>query len=98
LLFTVDDGWNSFLEKFGDRVTPWTRLCVERILACGTTAMGVKRYCCSSPDCTHSRFFCQSCKSKACSACGSVGDAAEPKKHYSSSVPSRNHGNDWIAA
>lgn len=32
--------------------------------------MGVRRYCCASPDCTHSRFFCQSCKSKACSACG----------------------------
>nr|WP_255344355.1 transposase zinc-binding domain-containing protein [Enterobacter sp. BIDMC 29] len=32
--------------------------------------MGVRRYCCASPDYTHSRFFCQSCKSKACSACG----------------------------
>ncbi|KLY25351.1 hypothetical protein SK92_05456 [Klebsiella oxytoca] len=40
------------------------------MLACGTTEMGVRRYCCSSSDCTHSRFFCQSCKSKACSACG----------------------------
>ncbi|MEN4170952.1 transposase [Serratia marcescens] len=32
--------------------------------------MGVRRYCCASPDCTHARFFCQSCKSKACSSCG----------------------------
>lgn len=40
------------------------------MLACGTCAMGVRRYCCSSPTCTHSRFFCQSCKSKACSSCG----------------------------
>jgi len=40
------------------------------MLACGTTAIGGKRYCCASPDCTHSRFFCQSCRSKACSACG----------------------------
>lgn len=70
LLFTVDDGWNQFLDKHGDRVSPWTKLCVERMLACGTTAMGVRRYCCSSPDCAHSRFFCQSCKSKGCSACG----------------------------
>ena len=59
LLFTIDDGWNLFLNKFGDSVTPWTRLCVERMLACGASA-----------DCTHSRFFCQSCKSKACSSCG----------------------------
>ncbi|NJD85372.1 hypothetical protein EWM60_08190 [Candidatus Erwinia dacicola] len=32
--------------------------------ACSTCAMGVRRYCCASPDCTHSRFFCQSCKFK----------------------------------
>ncbi|EMT6576767.1 hypothetical protein J9238_01025 [Providencia rettgeri] len=30
--------------------------------------MGVHRYCCSSPECIHSRFFCQACKSKAYSA------------------------------
>ncbi|MEM7874887.1 transposase zinc-binding domain-containing protein, partial [Morganella morganii] len=70
LLFTINDGWNRHLEKHGDNVSQWTRLCVERMLACGTCAMGVRRYCCASPDCTHSRFFCQSCKSKACSACG----------------------------
>ncbi|MGP0838005.1 transposase zinc-binding domain-containing protein [Serratia sp. CY85251] len=32
--------------------------------------MGVRRYCCASSDCTHARFFCQSCNSKACSNCG----------------------------
>nr|WP_243703037.1 transposase [Klebsiella grimontii] len=70
MLFTVDDAWNLFLVRFRDNVTPWTRLCVERMLACGTASMGVRRYCCASADCPHSRFFCQSCKSKACSACG----------------------------
>lgn len=70
LLFTVDDGWNRYLDSNGDSVTPWTRLCVERMLACGTTEMGIRCYCCSSPDCTHSRFLCQNCKSKVCSACG----------------------------
>ncbi|NJD84797.1 IS91 family transposase, partial [Candidatus Erwinia dacicola] len=70
LLFTVDDGWNRYLEKHGDSVSQWTPLAVERMRACGTCAMGVRRYCCASPDCTHSRFVCQSCKSKACSAGG----------------------------
>nr|WP_260250414.1 transposase zinc-binding domain-containing protein [Morganella morganii] len=56
LLFTINDGWNRHLEKHGDNVSLWTRLCVERMLACGTCAMGVRRYCCASPDCTHSRF------------------------------------------
>jgi len=45
LLFTVDDAWNRFLARFGDNVTPRTRLCVERMLAYGTTEMGVRRYC-----------------------------------------------------
>ncbi|ENG4185384.1 transposase zinc-binding domain-containing protein [Providencia rettgeri] len=40
------------------------------MLACSTCAMGVRHYCCSSPECTHSRFFCQTCKFKAYSACG----------------------------
>ncbi|WGM18147.1 hypothetical protein QE193_23325 (plasmid) [Arsenophonus nasoniae] len=29
---------------------------MERMLACGTCAMGVRRYCCASSDCSHSRF------------------------------------------
>lgn len=37
---------------------------------CGTASMGVRRYCCTSPDRTRSRFFYQSCKSKVCSSCG----------------------------
>jgi hypothetical protein len=70
LLFTVDDTWNRYLASNGDTVSPWARLCVERMLACGIASMGVRRYCCASADCTHSRFFCQSSKSKACSSCG----------------------------
>lgn len=64
LLFTIDDGWNNYLGKHGGSVSQWTRLCVERMLACGTCAMGVRRYCCASPDSTHFRLFFQSCKSK----------------------------------
>ena len=64
LLFTTDDGWNRSREKFGERVTHGPGM-----LACGTASMGVRRYCCSSADCPHRRFFCQSCKSKACSSC-----------------------------
>nr|WP_228011708.1 IS91 family transposase [Serratia marcescens] len=70
LLFQHDDGWSRYLDKHGDTLSDWTKLAVERMLACGTCAMGVRRYCCASPDCTHARFFCQSCKSKACSSCG----------------------------
>lgn len=70
LLFQHDDGWSRYLDKHGDTLSDWNQLAVERMLACGTCAMGVRRYCCASPDCPHTRFFCQSCKSKACSSCG----------------------------
>ncbi|WP_149571799.1 IS91 family transposase, partial [Serratia nevei] len=70
LLFQHDDGWSLYLDKHGHTLSDWTKLAVERMLACGTCAMGVRRYCCASPDCTHALFFCQSCKSKACSSCG----------------------------
>ncbi|NJC99171.1 IS91 family transposase, partial [Candidatus Erwinia dacicola] len=35
LLFTVDDGWNRYLEKHGDSVSQWTPLAVERMHAGG---------------------------------------------------------------
>jgi len=76
LFFTVNNGWNLFPENFGDSVSSWTLLCIERMLAFSACAMSVRRYCCASPDCTPSRFFCQSCKSKACSSCGM--QATEP--------------------
>ncbi|MGF7483538.1 transposase zinc-binding domain-containing protein [Providencia sp. SP181] len=31
--------------------------------------MGIRRYCCTSPVCSHTKYFCQSCKSKGCNAC-----------------------------
>lgn len=70
LLFQIDDGWNRLLINRGHTIPEWAKLVIERMLACGTGAMGIRRYCCSSPDCTHTKYFCQSCKSKGCSACG----------------------------
>ncbi|WP_230480613.1 IS91 family transposase [Providencia alcalifaciens] len=70
LLFQIDDGWDQLLIKNGHAVPEWTKLVIERMLACGTGAMGVHRYCCASPACSHTKYFCQSCKSKGCSACG----------------------------
>jgi len=40
------------------------------MLACGTPAMGLRRYCCASPHCTHAKYIGYSCKGKGCSACG----------------------------
>ena len=70
LLFQIDDGWGKLLTKHGDAIPEWTQLVVERMLACGTPAMGLRRYCCASPHCTHAKYICYSCKGKGCSACG----------------------------
>lgn len=64
-LQSLDGAWNRFMDKHGDTICSWTVLCIEHMLACGTAAMGVMRYCCASPLCTHSRFFFQTGKSKA---------------------------------
>ncbi|WP_230458165.1 MULTISPECIES: hypothetical protein [Serratia] len=39
LLFQHDDGWSRYLDKHGDALSDWTKLAVERMLACG---MGVR--------------------------------------------------------
>ncbi|HHR6019979.1 TPA: IS91 family transposase, partial [Providencia alcalifaciens] len=49
LLFQYHDGWDRFIDN--NPVDEWQLLCVEKMLACSTCAMGVRRYCCSSPDC-----------------------------------------------
>lgn len=40
LLFHIDDGWGKLLTKYSDAIPEWTQLVVERMLACGTPAMG----------------------------------------------------------
>ena len=65
LLFQIDDGWGKLLTKYGDAIPEWTQLVVERMLACGTPTMGLRRYCCASHHCTHAKYICYSCKGKA---------------------------------
>jgi hypothetical protein len=66
----MDEGWGQLLAQHGNVVPEWTKLVIERRLACGNGAMGVRRYCWASAHCSHIKYFCQSCKSKGCSACG----------------------------
>ena len=49
LLFQIDDGWGKLLTQYGDAIPEWTQLVVERMLACDTPAMGLRRYCGASP-------------------------------------------------
>ncbi|WP_246067567.1 hypothetical protein [Arsenophonus nasoniae] len=57
-------------KKYGDSVSSWTSLSVERMLACGTCAMGVSAIVALRLIVLTAVFFCRSCRSKACSSCG----------------------------
>ncbi|WP_372569946.1 hypothetical protein [Yersinia sp. 2466 StPb PI] len=41
--------------------------------------MGVRRYCCTSAHSSHTKYFCQRCKSKGCSA---YGMKATEQRHF----------------
>jgi hypothetical protein len=43
---------------------------MAKMMACGTSRMGYKRYCCSNKSCTHSKVVSFSCKSRFCNPCG----------------------------
>ena len=42
LLSQIDDGRGLLLAKHGIAIPEWTKLVVERMLACGTGAMGIR--------------------------------------------------------
>ena len=43
---------------------------VTRMLSCGLSILGYASYQCSSPDCSHHKKICFSCKSRLCPTCG----------------------------
>ncbi|HHP0489112.1 TPA: IS91 family transposase [Vibrio harveyi] len=70
LLFEKDNAWEKVLWKHAQTFSLWQITCVERMLACGSNMMGAKHYDCGTPNCPHTKVICQSCKTKACSSCG----------------------------
>ena len=63
--------WLNWLEKQPeDSVRPVVIESVTKIMACGTTLMGYTQWCCSSPDCCHTKKVCFRCKSRSCPRCG----------------------------
>lgn len=70
LLFEKDNAWEKVLWRHAQTFSLWQITCVERMLACGSNLMGAKHYDCDTPNCPHTKVICQSCKTKACSSCG----------------------------
>ncbi len=62
-IFQQGNRWLNWLEKQPEgSVRPVVTESVTKIMACGTTLMGYTQWCCSSPDCCHTKKICFRCK------------------------------------
>ncbi len=62
-IFQQGNRWLNWLEKQPEgAVCPVVIESVTKIMACGTTLMGYTQWCCSSPDCCHTKKVCFRCK------------------------------------
>ncbi len=43
---------------------------VSKMLACGTSILGVKHYTCGNDSCPHVKYLCNTCSCRACPSCG----------------------------
>ncbi len=86
-IFQQGNRWLNWLEKQPEgAVRPVVIESVTKIMACGTTLMGYTQWCCSSPDCCHTKKVCFRCKSRSCPHCG-VKAGAQWIQYLLSSVP-----------
>ncbi|EPW8665951.1 transposase zinc-binding domain-containing protein [Escherichia coli] len=70
-IFQQGNRWLNWLEKQPEgSVRPVVIESVTKIMTCGATLMGYTQWCCSSPDCYHTKKVCFRCKSRTCPHCG----------------------------
>jgi len=69
ILLTNQNWWN-FYEKYECKIRVSIVYCIIKLLSCKTAILGYKKYACSNPDCSNSKYVPHTCKCKACSSCG----------------------------
>ena len=67
-LFTANQCWPALLDAGGLRDIEVEA--VTKMLACGTSILGVKQYTCANDGCHHAKYLCNTCKCRACPSCG----------------------------
>ncbi|EFW87866.1 ISPsy3, transposase [Pseudomonas savastanoi pv. glycinea str. race 4] len=67
-LFTANQCWAHLLEEGGLRDIEVES--VTKMLACGTSILGVKHYTCGNDSCPHVKYLCNTCSCRACPSCG----------------------------
>ena len=69
-LFSKNNAWLTYLNQHIGPVRDAVIENVTKMLACGTAALGSRKYTCSNDNCTHTKYIHQTCKSRACNSCG----------------------------
>ncbi|WP_080224002.1 IS91 family transposase [Pseudomonas syringae] len=67
-LFTANQCWAHLIEEGGLRDIEVES--VTKMLACGTSILGVKHYTCGNDSCPHVKYLCNTCSCRACPSCG----------------------------
>ncbi|RMV68561.1 transposase [Pseudomonas caricapapayae] len=67
-LFTASGCWAGLLETGGLRQIEVES--ISKMLACGTSILGVKHYSCSNYSCPHVKYLCNTYRCRACPSCG----------------------------
>lgn len=67
-LFTANGCWADLLEAGGLRQIEVES--ISKMLACGTSILGVKHYTCANEHCPHVKYLCNTCHCRACPSCG----------------------------
>ncbi len=62
--------WWQFYEKHKKTLRDSIVLTIVKLLSCKNLVRGYQVYQCSNPNCSHTKRFPFTCKSKACSSCG----------------------------
>ena len=67
-LFTANQCWANLLDEGGLRDIEVES--ITKMLACGTSILGVKHYTCGNDSCPHVKYLCNTCGCRACPSCG----------------------------
>ena len=68
-IFTLEQCFDQAMED-GHKFRDVEIEAVAKTLSCRTHKLGKKTYCCSNPDCSHTKHILNTCKCKLCPSCG----------------------------
>lgn len=81
-ILTTNKSWWFFFEKHKATLRPAIPKAIVKLLSCRHRVRGYQEYHCQNPSCSHMKYVCFTCKSKACSSCGKKATEAWIQKQH----------------